>query len=90
MEFAHIDLDGLAGELRASSSEADAERMLRALEELLRLVRVDRELLPSLLAAAVSLSACVEDSSPRTVLEQWFRRSVPDDVWHERYRPFFG
>jgi hypothetical protein len=24
------------------------------------------------------------------VLEQWFRRSVPDEVWHERYRPLFG
>ena len=42
-----------------------------------------------MLAAAVALSAVVEESSPRTVLEQWFRRSLPDDVWRERYLPLF-
>jgi Ser/Thr protein kinase RdoA (MazF antagonist) len=90
MDWTHLDLRELADELHATNAPADAERLVRAFEEVLRLVRVDLELLPSLLAAAVSLSACVEDSSPRTVLEQWFRRSVPDDVWHERYRPLFG
>jgi hypothetical protein len=64
--------------------------MIRAFEELLRLVRFDPELLPSLLAAAVALSAVVEESSPRSVLEQWFRRSVPDDEWRQRYLPLFG
>jgi hypothetical protein len=90
VDWADVDLTGLAGELHDANAPADAERMIRAFEEVLRLVRVDRELLPSLLAAAVSLSACVEGTSPRTVLEQWFRRSVPDEVWHERYRPLFG
>ena len=90
MNWADVDLEGLADELHESNAPADAERLVRAFEEVLRLVCVDRELLPSLLAAAVSLSAYVEDSSPRTVLEQWFRRSVSDDVWHERYRPLFG
>ena len=90
MDCADVDLDGLVEELRASNPSAEAERLIRAFEEVLRLVRFDLELLPSLLAAAVSLSAYVEESSPRTVLEQWFRRSVPDEVWHERYRPLFG
>jgi hypothetical protein len=90
MDWAEVDLDGLLDELYASNNAADAERMIRAFEEVLSLVRVDRELLPSLLAAAVSLLAYVEESSPRSVLEQWFRRSVPDDVWRERYLPLFG
>jgi hypothetical protein len=89
MDWAHLDLDGLMDELHASNSAADAERMIRAFEEVLRVVRVDRDLLPSVLAASVSLLAYVEGSSPRTVLEQWFRRSVPDDIWRERYLPLF-
>ena len=90
MDWTDLDLDGLVRELRATNPQAEAERMVRAFEELLQLVRFDRELLPSLLAAAVALIAYVEESSPRTVLEQWFRRSVPDDVWRERYLPLFG
>jgi hypothetical protein len=90
MNWSEIDLEGLVDELHASNEPADAERMVRAFKEMLRLVRIDPELLPSLLAASVSLSACVEGSSPRTVLEQWFRRSVPDEVWRERYLPLFG
>jgi hypothetical protein len=90
MNWSQIDLDGLADELRSTNAAADAERMLRAFEEVLQLLRIDRELLPSLVAASVSLLAYAEESSPRHVLEQWFRRSVPDEVWRERYLPLFG
>jgi hypothetical protein len=90
MNWSEIDLDALEDELRAASAPDEAERMLRAFEELLRLVRSDRELLPALVAAGVSLLAYAEESSPRHVLEQWFRRAVPDEVWRERYLPLFG
>ena len=89
MDLSMLDLDALLDELRATNPDGDAGRMIRAFEEVLRLVRDDPELLPALLAAAVALSAFVEDSSPRTVLEQWFRRSVPDEIWRERYLPLF-
>jgi hypothetical protein len=89
VDWSKLDLEALLDELRAANGDDDARRMIRAFEELLRLVRFDPELLPSLLAAAVALSAVVEESSPRTVLEQWFRRSVPDDEWRERYLPLF-
>ena len=69
--------------------EAGLRGGLHAFEQVLGLVRSDRELLPALLAAAVALSAVVDGSSPRHVLEQWFRRSVPDEVWRERYLPLF-
>jgi hypothetical protein len=90
MDWARVDLDGLVDELQATNVAADAERMARAFEEVLRLVRDDPDLLPSLLAAAVSLAAYEEGASPRAVLEQWFRRSVSDEVWRERYLPLFG
>jgi hypothetical protein len=89
VDLSTLDLDALFDELRATNPDGDAERIIRAFEELLRLVRFDPELLPSLLAAAVALSAVAESLSPRTVLEQWFRRSVPDEVWRERYLPLF-
>ena len=38
-----------------------------------------------LLAAAASLLAGAEGSSPRTVFETFFRRSVSDEEWRERY-----
>jgi len=88
-DLSTLDLDALLDELHGSNAPADAERMVRAFDEVLRLVRRDPEALPFLLAATVSLLAYVEGSSPRTVLEQWFRRSVPDDVWRERYLPLF-
>ena len=88
MDWADVDLQGLAEELH-ESTDGDAERMVRAFDEVLRLVRDDPELLPSLVAASVSLTAFEEGTSPRHVLEQWFRRSVPDEVWRERYLPLF-
>ena len=88
-DLSALDLEALLDELHEDNAPADAERMVRAFEEILLLVRDDPELLPSLVAASVSLLAYVEGSSPRAVLEQWFRRSVPDDVWRERYLPLF-
>jgi hypothetical protein len=89
MEWSDFDLDGLAEHLRTNTSPADAETMVWAFEEVLRVARIDNQLLPSLLAATVCLLARVEDSSPRAVLEAFFRRSVSDEVWRECYRPLF-
>jgi hypothetical protein len=44
-------------------------------------------LLDYLLAAAVCLIAHAECETPRTVLEQVFRRSVTDHEWRHRYAP---
>ena len=89
MNWSEIDLEGLVDELHATNARRGGAHGA-GFEEVLRLVRDDPELLPSLLAAGVSLLAYDEGSSPRTVLEQWFRRSVPDEVWRERYLPLFG
>jgi len=82
-------LQRLAVELREDLSGPEAERMIYALEQALRLARSDEELLPHLLAATTCLLAQVEGTTPRGVLETFFRRSVSDQVWRERYVPLF-
>ena len=83
-------LDPLAEELRRTQSAPDAEKMIWAFERALEVGRVDPDLLEHLLAASVCLVAGRTGRSPRDVLESFFRRSVADEVWAERYRPLFA
>jgi hypothetical protein len=79
----------LAEHLRRDPGGAEAEKMVWAFERALRVAEVDVELLGHLLAATVCLIAAGEHSSPRTVLEAFFRRSVTDARWREDYLPLF-
>jgi hypothetical protein len=90
VDWDNFELDELERALRAHRSGPDAERTIWAFEEALRVARLDPELLPYLLAATTCLLARREDSSPRDVLEGFFRRSIPDEEWRERYLPLFG
>lgn len=85
LDWHDVSLDGLAEELRSSLPPAEAEKMVWAFEEVLAVARVDDDLLRYHLAAAASLIARAEDSSPRAVFEAFFRRSVSDDEWRDRY-----
>jgi hypothetical protein len=84
-----FDLARLSDELRATLPAAEAEKMVCAFEKAIAVARVDAELLSCLLAAVACLVARREASTPRTVFEAFFRRSVSDDVWRERYLPLF-
>ena len=84
-----VDLERLEAELRITLPAPEAEKMLWAFEQAAPFARVDDELLGYLLAAVACLVARHEDSSPRDVFEAFFRRSVPDEVWRERYLPLF-
>jgi hypothetical protein len=64
--------------------------MIWAFEQALSTARIDGDLLRYLLAAVASLLATAEDSSPRTVFETFFRRSVSDEEWRERYAGLFA
>ena len=90
VDWHSFDLDGLAAEVRAQGPRPDAERMVWAFEEALRVARFDPEMLAYLLAALTCLLARVDDCSPRDVLEAFFRRSIPDEEWRGRYLPLFG
>jgi hypothetical protein len=83
--WSQLDLRALTGELRSTLPPAEAEKMVWAFEQALAAARIDGDLLRCLLAAAASLVARAEGSSPRAVFEAFFRRSVSDDEWRERY-----
>jgi hypothetical protein len=84
-----FDLERLATELREDPGGPEGERMIWAFEEALRIARTGDDLLPHFLAAATCLLARAEETTPRTVLEGFFRRSASDDSWRERYLPLF-
>jgi hypothetical protein len=54
-----------------------------------RVARIDEELLSYLLAALTCLLARLDDVTPRDVLEAFFRRSISDQEWRDRYLPLF-
>jgi hypothetical protein len=89
MDWDGFRLERLASELRDDLNAPEAERMIFAFEEALRVARTDEEVLHHLLAATTCLLAHVEGTTPRGVLETFFRRSVSDQVWRERYAPLF-
>jgi hypothetical protein len=84
-----VDLDNLAAELREDPGGPEGERMIWAFEEALRIARRGDDLLPHFLAATTCLLARAEETTPRTILEAFFRRSASDEFWRERYLPLF-
>jgi hypothetical protein len=90
IDWHELDLSALARELRATLPAAEAEKVIWAFEQALSTARIDGDLLRYLLAAVASLLATAEDSSPRTVFETFFRRSVSDEEWRERYAGLFA
>jgi hypothetical protein len=84
-----FDMEKLAFELREDPGGAEGERMIWAFEEAVRIARAGDDLLPHFLAATTCLLARAEESTPRTVLEGFFRRSASDEAWHDRYLPLF-
>jgi hypothetical protein len=80
-----LDLQALEQELRNALPGPEAEKMVWAFERALAVARVDGDLLRYLLAATASLLAAAEASTPRTVFEAFFRRSVSDEEWRDRY-----
>jgi hypothetical protein len=80
-----IDAEALYRELRNALPAPEAEKMVWAFEQALGVARIDGDLLRYLLAATASLVARAEDSSPRAVFEAFFRRSVSDEEWRDRY-----
>jgi hypothetical protein len=80
----------LADHLRHTPGGSEGEKMVWAFEQALKVAAVDEELLGYLLAATVCLVAADEGSTPRAVLEGFFRRAVSDANWQENYLPLLG
>jgi hypothetical protein len=89
LDWDELRLERLADELREDPGGAEGEKMIWAFEEALRIARAGDDLLPHFLAAVTCLLARAEETTPRGVLEAFFRRSASDAVWQERYLPLF-
>jgi hypothetical protein len=87
VDWEELSLAGISEQIRRSTPGPDAEKAVWALERVLEMARIDEELLGYVLAAAACYLAHLGDCSPRDVLETFFRRSVSDDEWRERYLP---
>lgn len=85
LNWHELDLEALAAELRSTLPPAEAEKMIWAFDQAVGVARIEGDLLRYLLAATAALIARVEDSSPRTIFEAFFRRSISDDEWRDRY-----
>jgi hypothetical protein len=89
MDWHSFDLEQFADALRQKAGGPDAEKTIWAFEEAVRVARIDDDLLSYLLAAVTCLVARLDDVSPRDVLEEFFRRSITDREWRDRYLPLF-
>jgi hypothetical protein len=85
-----LDLEALEQELRNTLPTAEAEKMIWAFERALNVARIDGDLLRYLLGAVASLVARADDTTPRAVFEAYFRRSVTDEEWRDRYAELFA
>ena len=85
-----FDLEGLTRELRGNLDGPDADKLVWAFERAVEIARKDDDLLSYLAVATVCLLARLDESSPRSVLESFFRRSVTDDDWRRTYLPLFA
>ena len=90
MDWDALELSALFDDIRERAVGPDAEKMVWAFERALAAARIDEHLLDYLVVAVVCLVAHAQAETPRTVLEQVFRRAVPDDEWRDRYAPLLG
>jgi hypothetical protein len=89
IDWDKFELDRLSAELREDPGGPEGERMIWAFEEALRIARGGDDMLEHFLAATTCLLARAEETTPRTVLEAFFRRSTSDEAWRQRYLPLF-
>jgi hypothetical protein len=90
MDWDTLDPSALFEQIRERVPGPDAERMIWSFERALEVARVDAHLLDYLLVASACLIAHAEQATPRAVFEQYFRRSVADEDWRDRYAPLFA
>ena len=90
VDWHEVDPERLFDKIRERGPAADAERTVWAFEQALVVARIDGELLSHVLGACVCLLAYDEGESPRTILEQMYRRAVSDGEWRDRFVPLFA
>ena len=79
-----LDLEALEQKLRNTLPPAEAEKMIWC-SRAPSVARVDGDLLRYLLGVVASLVDARTTPTPRAVFEAYFRRSVTDEEWRDRY-----
>lgn len=90
MNWQDANLTPLFEAIRERGPAPDSERAVWAFERALGVARMDPELVEHVLVACVCLLAYEEEESPRTILEQVFRRAVSDAEWRDRFAPLLA
>ena len=90
VDWESFDLEEFTRELRGNLNGPDADKLVWAFEHAVGVARIDDDLLSYLAVAVVCLLARLDESSPRTVLEAFFRKSVTDEDWRRTYLPLFA
>jgi hypothetical protein len=90
VDWDSFDVEELTRELRGNLNGPDADKLIWAFEEAVELARVDDELLSYFVVASICLLARIDESSPRAVLETFFKQSVSDEDWRRTYLPLFA
>jgi hypothetical protein len=83
-----FDPEPLFEAIRERGPAPDAEKTVWAFERALQVARTDGAVVEHLVAAGVCLLAYERGETPRTILEQMFRRSVSDLDWRDEYAHF--
>jgi hypothetical protein len=90
VDWESFDLEEFTRELRGNLEGPDADKLIWAFEGAVEVARIDEELLSYFVVASLCLLARIDESSPRAVLEAFFRRSVSDEDWRRTYLPLFA
>ena len=88
MDWESFDPTPLFELIRERGPAPDAEQTVWAFERALQVAHTDAALVEHLVVASLCLLALERDETPRTILEQMFRRSVSDLDWQEKYARF--
>ena len=88
MDWESFDPTPLFDAIRERGPAPDAEKTVWAFERALQVARTDGAFVEHLVVASVCLLAYDRVETPRTILEQMFRRSVSDLEWQEKYAQF--
>lgn len=90
VDWNNFDLEEFTRELRGNLAGPDADKLVWAFERAVEVARIDDDLLSYLVVATLCLLARLDESSPRSVLESFFRQSVTDEAWRRTYLPLFA
>ena len=90
VDWEELDLTALAQQLRRGRKEIEAERMIVAFEHCVELAKADEAFLDDVLVAVVCLLAHSNDTTPRDVLDECFKRAMPDTRWQVDIAPLLA